>query len=780
MLCVITDDKITKPFECQCSVGLEVKNPDVKNPADAVCEDAEINYNNGYFLFTDQGITQANDRLQVPVIMEKFEEFNQNKLRKFGFLGGNAVGQYFNQNNQINSMTVQPGENHLYWSFTTTDESGNIEAESIAKLNLDDINSPPEIVITGDEAYASLMEVDPLTGNIYWIHKDNFDIYMSNPQHADKAYRIVEKGRNSVMLDFTIDPINHHIYWSEYVIKPTASGVTSMDDAGACRLMRSNLDGTNPVQIVTDFSNVGALDFEMMTEKLYLVESEFGFFYEFDLSVFNSVYNSQPIQIHDVDAPLDFEMYGIKLYTTGATYQFDAVNKNLHTAGDSIRGLIFIDLIRIDMDKLYFVDALNGSKLIVIDLSKDVSEPKAVPYSANVFYQMTNLHIYNPTVQEMRKELTENIIAQGNFTANCIQCLEQDKICIPDEDKGHCFVPSDSNIDRQAPYHIDTCPVDEQYKLPECQKTVYVNVTNPHFVDNKDSPDDIMVVFTQSGFSGMSVSPSEYGHQRSISVGAGTTINTWEATDQSDNREICMQTIEVVSMGCPSFAEHIDRQIIQQIDPLWSMHYTYTEETCPGLEGSTVNITCSDINKVMKTKTLMNLGSENGVQKNEWEVDMLEAKCVDGNWLNPFISKNFEYRCVLRNETELFKDIIDPRMNNHEEEENHHSESEADYETELENDENRRQEEEDELENELAGDFNSDKSKEDLEETDQDIVKESKKKSSSTAAIIFILLFVVILGFFAYNRYKARIMNGFRNGMGSEMGGKTNQAYAAM
>lgn len=58
---------------------------------------------------------------------------------------------------------------------------------------------------------------------------------------------------------------------------------------------------------------------------------------------------------------------------------------------------------------------------------------------------------------------------------------------------------------------------------------------------------------------------------------------------------------------------------------------------------------------------------------------------------------------------------------------------------------------------------------------------EAEEGGGGTAvAVIFILLFVAIAGFVGYKRYKAGIMARLNNGMGNEMGGKTNQAYAAM
>jgi len=351
--------------------------------------------------------------------------------------------------------------------------------------------------------------------------------------------------------------------------------------------------------------------------------------------------------------------------------------------------------------------------------------------------------------------------------------MEQGQICIPDGEKGHCYVHVETKADEIPPHHFMSCPDNVIEHLQDCQESIKWNVTNPKFLDDNTEDQDLKVHFIQSfqdEINTEEMSHQQFGKDRELTLNIGTTIVSWTATDKAGNTGNCLTQFEILSMGCMPYSDHVEKDL----PDYWKNEFTYSEESCSGREGSEVVVTCLDQNKVIEVNLIMDT-SDQGAATTKWQVDMMTAKCSGSMWLDPFTSQEHHYKCV-RNSTEIPINLI-PGGTEHEDKDDQNKIDDQNV------DENRnkgpKQREEQDL------DSNNDENRQDrTEQENQEEENKNNQKSNgggTAVAIILVTVAISVIGLFAYKKYKARFMNSFRNGgLGPEGGEKTNQAYAAM
>jgi hypothetical protein len=141
-----------------------------------------------------------------------------------------------------NSITADPLQERIYFG---------VSSGAIHSLNYDGTDVREEYPVPSGVQSITAMAVDPAGGWLYWaasraVRRMPLDggpvevIVGPAPFGPEEPY---------VAWDIALDPINNQLYWSEWDI--LQQGEIEEDTSG--RIMRSNLDGSNPQVVVQDY-----------------------------------------------------------------------------------------------------------------------------------------------------------------------------------------------------------------------------------------------------------------------------------------------------------------------------------------------------------------------------------------------------------------------------------------------------------------------------------------------------------------------------------------------
>lgn len=142
-------------------------------------------------------------------------------------------------------IDLDPAAGKMYWSTSDTLFKGKI-----LRANLD--GSQPQVVVTSLDSQfkPNAIALDLARGKIYWTDYV-IDVVSRSNLDGTGMEIIWAAGANYNPRGITIDPVGGKIYW----------GQDNDFDGTSGRIMRANLDGTNPQVVITGIGLVNSLVF---------------------------------------------------------------------------------------------------------------------------------------------------------------------------------------------------------------------------------------------------------------------------------------------------------------------------------------------------------------------------------------------------------------------------------------------------------------------------------------------------------------------------------------
>lgn len=267
------------------------------------------------------------------------------------------TGQAYQMSLRSRRVTKIPtiGKDHRALSATADPSSASIHFTDAKTKTIRRGELQHDAVVEITSALASHIEVDPLTGNIFYLAGNAITVCSSNGKFEKKIVDTTLKNASSDIKSFTLDIKNKFVYWTD-----------TFQSEGVGKVMRCRFDGSMEQSVLEELHWPHGVSVDVQYDALYVVESKRGMIYSLPLMRLVRMKSTS------IDQP-GYKSYDLKSTSSSRKFLFTEIAVHNRFA--------------------YVIDS-NHARLQKIRVGR---KPLVASYGPPVFYKAASLSIYSTT-----------------------------------------------------------------------------------------------------------------------------------------------------------------------------------------------------------------------------------------------------------------------------------------------------------------------------------------------------------------------------------------------